>query len=366
MGCSGDPADGMEQMTTHELRLSLGTHQYGVTRALPDGFESYDHSAAIAKIMQIQGYMTYWNTDKTPSDGWDAVPCTFTHTTSGTDDVWTSRVTLKTLESGESIPDDRETYYLYGYMPKGNESSGVNIAPNGDSYAAGAVLTFTGLNTVIAEDLCVIVGVQGYGKSSTTVPDMSSRLGKFNYNPETEGNSIFLLVDHLYAGLKFNMTLDVDYAKLRDIRVKSVKLTPEDGDNNVIQTVDAEVTIAANNQNSMSFVFQNPVSGKTPQSAVLYDGEGLSLSSTAKQAFMACVWPGTNTSVNTKFTLETTYDVYDLKDNLIRKDQTVRNAISLEYNLAAGQLHTVNMRVTPTYLYVLSDPDLNNPTFQLE
>ncbi len=358
MGCSGDSVDGKEQMTTHELHLSLGTHQFDATRAsdnLPVGFEDYEQSAALAKILRIQGYMTYENTE---------VSCTFTPDAS----TWTSMVSLK----------PSETYYLYGFMPKENlfvSNGNISIAPyNNTSYEKGAVLTFNGLNTVVAGDFCTFVGVKGYGISLTSVPDMKSRLGKFDYTPDAEGNSIYLLVDHIYAGLKFSMTLDATYAQLRDIKVKRVNLIPiPEEDNNVIVSVDAVVTIVANNnnQNPMSVVFQNRVSGNKPKEATLYDGEngdGLSLS-TDHPSFMACVMPKNNPGdkVNTKYTLETTYDVFDRKGNLIREDEKAQNAITLEYsNLDIGKLHTVNITVMPTYLYVLSDPDLDNPTFTVE
>lgn len=371
-GCGDDSSDNMQQRT-QELRLSLGYPSFrsidGVTRTdpvLPESFELYAHDSSLQPISQIQCYMAY-EKDGSPQ----YISCQFDHATTGLEPqahVWTSNVSLYTLENNSS-------YYFYGFMPKENVfvskenvSSGASIAPYGDpaSYAKGAVMTFTGLNAVIAEDLCVIVGVQGYGKSPASVTDMSSRLGKFNYNPETEGNSIFLLVDHLYAGLKFSMTLDTDYANLRDIKVKKIRLTPEDGGNDVIETVDAVVTIAANNtsQNPVSVDFPtgNFKRGKAPQSAVLYDGVGKSLSTTVKQEFMACICPGTNS----KFTLETTYDVYDKKGNLIRENQTARNVISWDYNLAAGRLHIMNIKVTPTFLYVLSDSDLDDPTFVVE
>ena len=105
-GCSGDSVDGKEQMTTHELHLSLGTHQFDATRALPDSFEVYEQSAALAKILRIQGYMTYENTDHT----WEAVSCTFTP--DAITNNWTSMVSLK----------PSETYYLYGFMPKENSA----------------------------------------------------------------------------------------------------------------------------------------------------------------------------------------------------------------------------------------------------
>ena len=366
--CGEDSSDSMQQRT-HELRLSFGYPSFisidEPTRTdpvLPDYFELYVHDASLQPISQIQCYMTY-EKDGNQKD----IPCEFNHAITNADPpahIWTANVPLFSLASGSS-------FYLYGFMPKENlfvqdenESSGVTIAPYGNpaSFAKGVVMTFTGLNAVTPNDVCVIVGAKGYDGTTANIPNMSDRLGKFNYNPETEGNSLFLLVDHIYAGLKFNMALDAEYAKLRGITVKNVKLKPEDGNNNVIESVDAVVTIAANDDNqdlmSVSFPEDNFKRGKGAQSAVLYDGEGRSLS-TDNQEFMACLCPNTNT----KFILEITYDVYDSKRNLIREDQTARNAISLKHDLTAGKMHIVNIVVKPTYLYVLSDPDLDDITF---
>ena len=61
----------------------------------------------------------------------------------------------------------------------------------------------------------------------------------------------------------------------------------------------------------------------------------------------------------------TTYDVYDRKGNLIRENSEATNKLP---NLAAvrGQKVQVNLTVNPTYLYVLSDPDLDNPTITID
>ena len=68
--------------------------------------------------------------------------------------------------------------------------------------------------------------------------------------------------------------------------------------------------------------------------------------------------------LSSNLTLVSTYDVYDSKDNLIRQNCTATNKLP---NLEAirGQRVLLNMTVNPTYLYVLSDPDLDNPTITI-
>ena len=79
----------------------------------------------------------------------------------------------------------------------------------------------------------------------------------------------------------------------------------------------------------------------------------------------------------TKLVVTCTYDVYDwdtsknANGNLIRKDCTATNTIPLSLidrftEAERGKKYTLNLAVKPTYLYVMSDPDLNNPTMSVE
>ena len=66
------------------------------------------------------------------------------------------------------------------------------------------------------------------------------------------------------------------------------------------------------------------------------------------------------------YTLISIYDVYDSKDNLIRQNCTAVNKIDprkqfKKESLDRGYMYTLRFTVKPTYLYVLSEPDLDNP-----
>ena len=382
MGCADDPGDGMEQMHTHELCLSLGTHQFDATRVsgdLPPDFILYNHATAIAKIMQIQGYMAYWNTDKKPEPGWDALPCTFDHTTSATSaDIWTSRVPLKVLDSGDEIPDDRETYYFYGFMPKGDVTD-VLITPYGSpaSYANGAIMTFNGMDSVTPDDISVIVGVQGYDGTPANIPDMTNGLGKFSYYPERDGRYIFLLIDHFYAGLCFRFRVHEEYAKLRAIKLKKLKLVAyrnEACTQLMTKKVSTTVTLSANSSGASPIVDEiefDPVLDSGDMDPVLiYDNETNPVLLPSGENYTENM--GFVPKTSSYYKLISTYDVYDTDAsgnprNLIRKDCTAENKIDPRnlYNqesLDRGKKYTVKVTVRPTYLYVLSEPDLDNPT----
>ena len=65
-----------------------------------------------------------------------------------------------------------------------------------------------------------------------------------------------------------------------------------------------------------------------------------------------------------------TAEVYDKNGNLSRKDCSATNTLDLSQLFSGkarrGYRYTVNMIVTPTYLYMLSEPDLDNPTVKVE
>ena len=66
-----------------------------------------------------------------------------------------------------------------------------------------------------------------------------------------------------------------------------------------------------------------------------------------------------------KYVCDKHITVYDRKGNLIRKGCEATNKIP-DLEASRGQRVQLNLTVNPTYLYVLSDPDLDNPTVKVE
>jgi hypothetical protein len=73
----------------------------------------------------------------------------------------------------------------------------------------------------------------------------------------------------------------------------------------------------------------------------------------------------------TDFTLVCQYDVYDTNGNLIRENQTAENKINVNslftttISLQRGTRYILYLTVNPTYLYMMSEPDLDNPTIEV-
>lgn len=367
--CSEESVQDMQP--NHELRLYLGAQHFTPeTRTLPAGFEAYPYTTP--SDVQIQGYLT---TDESGAEPFQGV---FSPTASGLP-RWTSRMKINEANSN---------YYFYGFLPKraGNTASialNTSLTPSETlSYKHGATLTINGLSAISADDVCVVVGVKAYNTSAAatdtppaitdadTRADMTNRWGKFDVSIENDVTNVYLLVDHIYSRLVFNLKVDAEYSKLRTIKVKRMTLMSGDNASNVVKTVKATVNIGATDGT------KSPISGDDahkiqlstetlgqPEPPVELLTTPLELTTTKQsvQAFFAA-------SSIERFILETTYDVYDATGTvLIREDQTAQNIFSVSGQaLESGQQSSFIIKVDPTYLYVLADPDLDSPTFTLQ
>ncbi|MBR4730465.1 MAG: hypothetical protein IK075_09450 [Prevotella sp.] len=288
-------------------------------------------------------------------------------------DQWRSLVEIKA----------QGTYQLYGYIPY--EEASASIAGN-STYANGAVLTLRGLRAVTPSDVCVVVGAKE-GTGQSTVSGLTT--GKFDYEAQAGDdahNYVFLLFDHIYSAIRFRFTVDSRYDELRTIKLRELKLKcTEDG---YKSNYDAVVTLAKTNGSSpiQSVVFSsdNNTSGAEYVSLYLWDGTENTEEVTTNEvilhngsytSFRGSFMPGkfgTEPSTNTSnFTLYSRYDVYDKKGNCVRKDCEAYNKINLTsiFSTSAiqrGHMYSLTMIVTPTYLYMLSEPDLDNPTVTFE
>lgn len=235
-----------------------------------------------------------------------------------------------------------KTYTVYGYMPKTGEM-GSTLVKTTDG---AATLTITGIKPVVADDICIITGVKD--------ADEGLAEGQFSwYWPIGDENyRIFLLLDHLYAAAQFSLRIDGEYAQLRTIKLKTMKISADKG------SVNATVELTHNTTGTSPIASASYSAAVGSDDVVIYNSdEGTALDTTTPLLVNAYFAP----TLSGNLTLVSTYDVYDSKGNLIRQNRTSANKLP---NLEAvrGQRVLVNMLVNPTYLYVLSDPDLNSPT----
>ena len=266
--------------------------------------------------------------------------------------------------------EDGANYSIYGFMPKEDAGRATITALDGKTFKDGCILSINNLNTLSSGDVCAIVGV-GTNNEAANITDLNVLLGKFDYNSEPY---LYLLLKHLYAGLHFKTHIDTEYAKLRVIKVKNMTLKTSTkishkinlGVTIVANTTGADPVPDANISYADAFTNEDDYDYATTQ---LFPQAGntateFEVPTQTTEEFLSCFAPGKCNS----FILTSRYDVYDKKGNLIRENCTAVNKIDatdiLEISaLRAGDIYTIDLKIEPTYLYVLADPDLDNPTF---
>jgi hypothetical protein len=238
-------------------------------------------------------------------------------------------------------------YAIYGYAP-----ANVGTVTLSDETLDGATMTFSNLPTVSSQDICFVVGVQQVNNINDT---KNIPLGQFGFTGKSEKNFVNLLMDHVYASICFKVEIDPEYAALRDIKLRGMTLQSTKA------TAKATVTLAANTENTSPVVSAtySDLAG-TGREAQFFDSDtGVDLTADAAIQATCCFVP----TLANDLSLITTYDVYDRKTKKI-SERTATNKLP-NITIARGKRMTMTLTVQPTYLYVLSDNDLDNPTITI-
>ena len=297
-------------------------------------------------------------------------------------------------------------YYVYGFIPSAAADDATIAKLSGDDYKNGARLTINGLRTA-GYDACVIIGARegfdedhdgGYtdtnanGQYDEGTDIRTNRLtaGDFLLNLDTgkrqvgdewviNPNYLYLLFDHLGSALSISIKVDGTYNTLRTIKLKHLALRTATNDGMVKEKVDAVVDLTANALSTNPITSLsingglNPTDPEPPVgdgATVYHSDDGLTLT-TDYQSLLSHFLPFAEV---TKVVITCTYDIYDKNvtaehpdGNLIRKDCKATNTVRLSDIIAyfpgvqRGWKYGINMTVVPTYLYMLSEPDLENP-----
>lgn len=279
----------------------------------------------------------------------------FVYESEGATKGWTSTIGLK------------DTYNcLYGFSPAQAVLCSMSPA-EGASYYNGAKMEFTNLSATSGNDLCVVVGVK-HGNTASEANVIPER-GQFYFEKKTN-NYISLLLDHVFARIDFKIKLGEKYSKMRFIKVKKLELQSTCELTGVTVTLTPAAT-------DVKYTTKPVSSDGTVQTGTLYDfttdeanvnGKDITVNGTVFPGFFA---PDDGAQVAKSLSLVCTYDVYaiDACNNKIgtrvREDCVAVNSLSGVTALASlsrGKKTTVNLTVEPTYLYQLSDDELDNPT----
>ena len=368
--CSGDStSDSRPDYSSSDrvVRLSAGARQYhvddaemasapGLTRTVT--FPSSDWTS----ITPSDNMLVFIAKDKENASQSDVLSRLFYSMTTD----WQSNITI--TDAGLD-----NNYLIYGFMPIDAENVSISLLSPNTNYKAGATMTIKGLKVLTQTDPCVIVGV---GRQETSTSDVTLKWGTFDFTFK-EGTSdvidyMSILLDHIYSRYHFQVKIDADYALLRTIKITKMTLEAlNDAGTQTLGTVNATVNLQTNatNSNPISSVTYNLNAGT--RSVTLFENTTTPLSlTTSYQEAGFCLAPGDQRW----FRLTTVYEVYnrsDKENKLIRTNTVINTFNTANFkekkitNTNPGLKHTIQIIVNPTYLYVLSDSDLDNPTFDI-
>lgn len=267
-----------------------------------------------------------------------------------------------------NIPEG--TYYFYGYMPHDKSiNTTVSVLPGDNkNFTHGAVVTMRNVPAVSPADFCVIIGAKN-GTSADN--DGGLQRGDFQYVATGEHNYVYLLFDHLFSALHLKMRVQGTYNNLRTIKLKELKLKTYEGEGGSTPSkkkTNITIKLTANSEGNdpITKITFTPYGEDTDAGSVFTSETGFPLNADY-QEFTGHFMPQGVTKVN----LISTYDVYDKNGNLVRSNCTATNTLNL--NMFSGQTqalrgcrYTISLTINPTYLYMLSEPDLDNPTVTVE
>ena len=168
-------------------------------------------------------------------------------------------------------------------------------------------------------------------------------------------NYINLFLDHLMSRLVFNMKISPTYDAVRTIKVKKMTLKLAD-----ISSMSVTVTFSDNH--GISAISYLPT-GAAANSCIIENEEKTLTTSPA--AICTGYMVPDNVFIN-KLELETEFEVYNKKGNKIAERTAVNKLTEPLAELQRGEERTLLLTIDPSYLYVLSDPDLDNPTITID
>lgn len=241
------------------------------------------------------------------------------------------------------------TFRLYGFMPDDPSltASLQNVT------AVDAQIKLENVNPLTTIDYCVVTGVR---QVETASDHTSATRGMFSFDYYSyRQNYINLFLDHLMSRLVFNMKISPTYDAVRTIKVKKMTLKLAD-----ISSMSVTVTFSDNHGISAISYFPT---GAAENSCIIENEEKTLTTSPA--AICTGYMVPDNVFIN-KLELKTEFEVYNKKGDKIDERTAVNKLTEPLAELQRGEERTLLLTIDPSYLYVLSDPDLDNPTITID
>jgi hypothetical protein len=249
-------------------------------------------------------------------------------------------------------------YFIFGFMPAPAllDPEPKPVPSVSDIDATHATMTITNLPAVSDKDYCIVTGVKA-GRVTGSIA-----AGSFGYHaPEDtdQGYDVSLLVDHVYAAVEFRIVIDAEYNQLRTIKPRQMVLNSI---GRTALTVDISLAMNSTGTNPISDMDYD-ITDTREGSVTLYaksESESVALQENDDDAIVIKGYFAVPDGYAQGMYVESTYDVYDKKGNMIDEGRVAINSLkSILSNLQRGQKKVVYLTVNPSYLYILSNDDVD-------
>ena len=240
-------------------------------------------------------------------------------------------------------------FWLYGYMPAVESITGQILGERR--------LKLSGIQPISPEDICIVTGVKVY--ESSVLPLRGTFEFEYKNSDYNDVTILNLLLEHMLGHVDFKFKVGTRYSQLRKIKVTSLTIRTT-----AKATIAATINLPANIEDVVSIGYTGTGNDTNYETTLLSSSatpielntDGVSVGSGVNVAVGA--------GLTENFDLVSTYEVYDLKGNKL-SERTATNKLSNVLPVM-GQKKEVTLIVEPTYLYQLSDNDLNDPEVRIE
>ncbi len=265
-----------------------------------------------------------------------------------------------------------KSYYMFAFHPGGISSTRGTFTKVGNSFT----LNVNPIDIVTLGDPTISIAAARSVAQNGVYNDPTPVAGTFNLGQISNNipnDKVLLAMNHLYSKVDLSFTLHEKYSKLRTVVITGIKMVSSQGSSSMSLTFGANPNPNWGDCTSKNLEVSLPLPNDSivlnASNTVTWNGNEVE-SYIYQTAGSFCYLPKTDLPVE----LEVTYNVYtgdtgtdpltdeNYKDRLVRKDQTARNGKILPTGSGrprAGTSYAVKINVVPSYLYQLSDDDLD-------
>ena len=236
------------------------------------------------------------------------------------------------------------TFSLFGFMP---ESKTITGSVDTES----KVMTLTGIEPMTPLDICVVTGVRK--SSEVAIPLRGTYTFDYFNSAYNDRTILNLRLEHLLGRLEFKFKIGANYDKLRQIKVKELKI-----DTKAFSSITATINLPKQKDDVITVNYTGTGERTWESDLLKSTDESVLLSTTAVQVGSS-INVAVGGGLSEQYELVSTYDVYDKQGHKL-SERTAHNKLS-DVLPVKSQVKEVVLTVEPTYLYQLGDDDLDNP-----